>query len=382
MLGLITTRIVIDALVARFALAGRGRGFWRALGATIVADVAVALASPPLTYWMASRSEGSPVHRTFVTAVAGLGVLAAMLLIWTAAMALIARPRPLARAGAAALLLCITALAELCGLGLVQDRLNDPARVTVWDVRLGDLPLSFHNLRVCCIGDMHLHRGADRRGIRRRLRAVAALKPDLILFVGDYAGNSRYESDAAVFIAQCHAPLGVYAVLGNHDRWAGQERSLRALRRAGVRVLVNENVALRHPYGAIYLAGVNDPYTGAADLDAALTGVPRGACVILMSHSPDIIARAKARGVSLVVAGHTHGGQIDVPFIGPPVVLSRFGSEYAHGLFYRGKTAMFVTRGAGEIFPYARLNCPREVALLVLWQPRIPRVRVGPIVGP
>jgi predicted MPP superfamily phosphohydrolase len=368
-IALVAIRIVTDALVARFALSAPGRGFWRAFGATIVADAAVALVSPPLIYWMASRSEGSPVHRTFATAAAGVGVLAVMLFIWGAAMWLIARPRPrrFARAGGVALVLCVTALAELCALGFVQEQTNAPARVTVWDVRVNDLPVSFHNLRVCCIGDLHLHRAADRGVISERLRAVAALKPDLILFVGDYASNSEYESDAAAFIAQQHAPLGVYAVLGNHDRWVGQERSLRALRRAGVRVLVNENIILRrHDGSAISLAGVNDPYTGGADLDAALKGVPRGACVIVMSHSPDIITQAKARGVSLVVAGHTHGGQIVVPFIGPPVVLSRFGKEYAHGLFYRGNTAMFVTRGVGEIFPYVRLNCPREIAVLRL----------------
>jgi len=369
MILLAAIRIAVDALVARFVLGARGRAFRRVFGAILGADVVVALIASPLIYWMASRSAGSATHRLYATLAAGAVMLLAILLVWEGAiwLALRASPPSRGRVGAAATTLLLAGVVPIAAAGMVQDRLNLPAQVTSWQVGVRGLPLAFDGLRVCCIGDLHLHRGAGAAAMRARLRPLARLRPDLILFVGDYAtGDARYEAQAAEVIAEQHAPLGVYAVMGNHDRWVGEERSLRALRAAGVRVLINRSLRLTRGADTIYLAGVNDPYTWADDIDAALTDVPAEACVILMAHSPDIIERASDRAVALVLAGHTHGGQINLPLLGPPVVLSRYGSKYAWGLFREGDTTMFVTRGVGEIFPYVRFNCPREIAQLTL----------------
>jgi hypothetical protein len=369
MIILAAIRIAVDALVARFVLGVRGRAFRRAFGAILAADVVVALIASPLIFWMASRSAGSATHRLYATLAAGAVVLLAMLLVWEGAIWLALRPSPPSRrrVGAAATTLLLAGLVPIGAAGMVRAQLNAPARVTTWEVRLPNLPPALDGLQVACVGDLHVHRRVTPAALRARLRALSTVRADLILFVGDYAsGDARYEYPAAQVIAEQHAPLGVYAVLGNHDRWVGEERSLRALRGAGVRVLVNESVLLRRDGDTLHLAGVNDPYTGADDLEGALAGVPAGACVILMSHSPDIIAQAKQRDVALVIAGHTHGGQINLPLLGPPVVLSQYGSKYAWGLFREGGMAMFVTRGAGEIFPYVRLNCPREIAVLTL----------------
>jgi len=138
------------------------------------------------------------------------------------------------------------------------------------------------------------------------------------------------------------------------------------LREAGVPALVNQSIALKRGGDTIYLAGLNDPFTGAADFSRAFEGIPQGACVILMSHTPDIIDEAQARGAALVVAGHTHGGQVCLPFLGALIARSEYGRRYAHGLFYRDRTALLVTRGVGEIAPYVRFNCPREIAELTL----------------
>ncbi|HUT73278.1 MAG TPA: metallophosphoesterase [Armatimonadota bacterium] len=364
----VVARIAVDALIARFVLGVCSRAFRRALGAILVADVVVALIASLLIYWMANRSAGSATHRLSATLGAGAVMLLMILLVWEGAIWLALRPSPPSRCrvGAAAALLLLAGLGPITAAGTVQDRLNLPARVTNWQVPVRGLPPAFDGLRVCCIGDVHLHRGDGSTAMRARLRPLARLRPDLILFVGDYAtGDARYEAQAAQVIAEQRAPLGVYAVLGNHDRWIGEADSLRALRGARVRVLVNESIALKRGGEALYVAGVNDPYTGGDDLDAALSGAPAKSCVILLAHSPDIIAQARGR-VALVLAGHTHGGQINLPLMGPPVVLSRYGNRYAHGLFREGTTAMFVTRGAGEIFPNVRFNCPREIALLTL----------------
>jgi predicted MPP superfamily phosphohydrolase len=369
MIALGMIRIAVDALVSRLVLRLHGRGFWRGLAAIAGGDAAIAVAAPSFIYWVANMSAGSTTHKTYATLAAGAVVLVAALLIWEVAIWLGTRPeRPTRqRVGAAAAALLLGAAIPVVAVGAVQTRLNAPAAVTYRDVTVHGLPPAFDGLRVCCVGDLHLFRWADGAAMRRRLAPIVAAKPDLILFVGDYAtGDARYERSAAQIIAEKRAPLGVYAVLGNHDRWVGEEYAVRAMREAKVPLLINENVALERGRDRLYIAGVNDPYTDADDLDAALDGIPPGGCVILLSHTPDIVADAKRRRVALVLAGHTHGGQINVPLLGPPVVLSRYGSKYAHGLFHEGATAMLVTRGVGEIAPWIRLNCPREIAVLTL----------------
>jgi len=111
---------------------------------------------------------------------------------------------------------------------------------------------------------------------------------------------------------------------------------------------------------------VDDPVTEREDLDKALAEVPDEAVSILLSHTPDIIEPATAAGVDLMVAGHTHGGQIVLPFIGPPVVPSKFGAKYAWGLFNHSGTRLAVTRGVGMITPRIRFRCRPEVVLLTL----------------
>ena len=369
MIALGVIRIAIDALVARYILRARGTSFWRGFAAIIGGDVVICAAAPSFIYWVANMSSGSTTHNTYATLAAGGITLVAALLVWEAAIRVGTRPpRPSRqRVGAAATALLLGTVVPVIAIGAVQTRLNAPVAVTPREVTVRGLPPAFEGLRVCCVGDLHLFRWADGAAMRRRLASIAAAKPDLILFVGDYAtGDARYESRAARIIAEQHAPLGVYAVLGNHDRWVGEEHAVRAMRDANVRLLINQNVTLVRGGDRLYLAGINDPYTGGDDLPGALKGVPPESCVILLSHTPDIIAEAMERGVSLVFAGHTHGGQISLPLLGPPVVLSRYGSRYAHGLFQERNTAMFVTRGVGEIAPWIRLNCPREIAVLTL----------------
>ena len=371
---LVVARLLVNALICRLTLGLRGQRLWRGAAMTLGADAIIAALAMGLLAFASTRISSPFREKTpLVLALAAFGLIAA-LLIWEGAIRLAARPTPVPRRrlGAAALALLLTALlvgaaALFPAFAATRRGASAPAQVTHYDVRVSGLPGAFDGLRVCLVSDLHLGPHADVAAIRGRLRPLASVNADLMLFLGDYATAwPRGENQVAPIIAEQRAPLGVYAILGNHDRWLGEERSLRALRGAGVRVLVNDSVALTRGGDTLYLAGVDDPYTGADDLQAALAGVPQGSCVILMSHSPDIIAKARARRVALVVAGHTHGGQVNLPLIGPLLVRSQYGTKYAHGLFHEGRTAMFVTRGVGEIFPYIRLNCPREIAVLTL----------------
>jgi hypothetical protein len=112
---------------------------------------------------------------------------------------------------------------------------------------------------------------------------------------------------------------------------------------------------------------VNDSaYTGKADLAAALAGIPEGVVVILLSHAPTIVRDPLAGRAALILAGHTHGGQVVLPVIGPLYVPSRLGRRHAAGLHRIGNAWLFITRGVGEIIPPLRINCPPEIALLTL----------------
>ena len=388
--ALAALRFLLDALICRVAAGLRGARVWRAAAIVLVADAIILALGSLLLYWAGTTRSGAPARHTWWLALTSAGlVLVGMLLLWEGAIRLAARPQPVSRRrlGAAALALLLTGFlvlvaAMLPGSNLTSRSAGAPAQVTHWEVEVSGLPAAFNGLRVCLVSDLHLGPNASVADIRGRLRPLKNIKADLLVFLGDYASRwPRGEDQVAPVIGEQRAPLGVYAVLGNHDRWLGEEHSLRALRGAGVRVLVNENIPITRGGERIYLAGIDDPYSGGGDIDATLAGIPPGACVILMSHTPDIIGTAEARHIALVVAGHTHGGQIVVPIIGAPVVRSQYGNKYAHGLFYvgaagprsgpargatPGPTAMFVTRGVGEIFPYVRFNCPREIAVLKL----------------
>jgi predicted MPP superfamily phosphohydrolase len=116
----------------------------------------------------------------------------------------------------------------------------------------------------------------------------------------------------------------------------------------------------------LWLVGLGDAWTGGADLDRARADVPEGATTILLSHSPDVIEEAATRGVSLVLSGHLHGGQIVIPFAGPVVGMSKFGTRFAWGHFHIGDTQLIVSRGLGEEGVPLRLFCPPEIVVLTL----------------
>ena len=167
------------------------------------------------------------------------------------------------------------------------------------------------------------------------------------------------------------APLGVFAVLGNHDFWSGPEvtRAVdQGLADLGVQVLRNRSTALEREGQTLVLAGVDDYWADSYNLKRAMDGVERDNCLILLSHNPDVNEDVDALGlrVDLMLAGHTHGGQIVLPFIGAPFLPSSFGQKYRAGLVRDGERLTYVSRGLGVYLVPFRLNCPAEVTRLTL----------------
>jgi predicted MPP superfamily phosphohydrolase len=196
---------------------------------------------------------------------------------------------------------------------------------------------------------------------------VNASEPDLVLLAGDYVihgiagGTFVPPEDIAPVLAGLEAPLGVFAVLGNHDWWLDGPRVRLALESAGIRVIDDEAV---RPSG-FWLVGLGDLWEAPPDIPAVLEAIDDAAPVIAFTHNPDVFPQMPPR-VALTLAGHTHGGQVRFPILGAPVVPSSYGQRYAHGHVVENGRHLFVTSGLGTSIIPARFRVPPEVALLRL----------------
>ena len=265
--------------------------------------------------------------------------------------------------GALAAFSYLTGLAILLRFG---PRPRD-VQVTRLDLLLPNLPAAFDGYRILHISDLHASLYLSVARLRARL-AVAADEPrDLVVFTGDLTSDLPRLDGAAAALAGLTAPGGALAVLGNHDNWLSAREVQEALRRRGIRPLVNAHVVIARNGGKLVIAGVDNPaYANRDDLAAALEGVGEEEVVILLCHAPEIILRPRAARAALILSGHTHGGQIVLPLLGPLYVPSRLGRRYASGLHQLEHGWLYINRGLGEIFPPLRVLCPPEIAVVTL----------------
>lgn len=262
-------------------------------------------------------------------------------------------------------------------LRLVRHRLAPPA----WP---RDLPLT-----IAMIADPHA--GGPHTSLRRLARAVAltnAVAPDLVVLMGDYLADHRFVTDrptmgqVAQVLAGLRAPLGVHAILGNHDWWedaaaqAGRKplpEAAEAFAAAGLPVMHNELRRLEHRGRTVFLAGLGSQWAyrgrggglrGAHDLAGTLAGIEAGAPSVLLAHEPDIFP-AVPDHVGVTLSGHTHGGQVRV--LGySPLVPSRFGNRYAYGAVEEAGRHLVVSGGLGNSMLPVRLGMPPEVTVVEL----------------
>src|SRR5205823_9100323 len=154
---------------------------------------------------------------------------------------------------------------------------------------------------------------------------------------------------------------GVFACLGNHDYFGDAERLVAALEAAGVRVLRNQWQLVGGGDQRIVIAGVDDTWAGRADLPRALARRPADVFTLLLAHDPDLFEEAAAHAVPLTLSGHTHGGQLAVPFAAQRWNLARLITRFTAGLYRDGKSVLYVNRGAGTTGPPIRLGVPSEI---------------------
>ena len=233
---------------------------------------------------------------------------------------------------------------------------------------LDTLPTSCHGLRIVQISDIHHGLFLPKEWLSDAVKKANRLKPDIIALTGDYVTYSRRNiGPAAEILGRLRARFGVYAVLGNHDFRVDADAVTSALRSQHIDVLRNRHVDLRLGGESLYLAGVDD-YGYGADLRRAVKGIPSEAARVLLAHNPRIIHLASRHGVSLVLSGHTHGGQVNIPLLGTVYGKSPERLRYKIGWDRMGATQIYVSRGIGTIVLPCRLRCPAEITHLELLQ--------------
>lgn len=236
-------------------------------------------------------------------------------------------------------------------------------RAVTWEAFPPGWPRALDGFSVVQVSDLHHNRYAGARYLERLRKTALALKPDLFAFTGDYVSDRRFIPEVMRFLKGWKAPLGCYAILGNHDHWADAEAVRRGLRKAGIRLLENETVLVRRRGAVLAITGVDDIWAGKRE-DAKLEK-PKADAHLLLAHQPDHAYLAQQLGVHLALMGHTHGGQIRFPWIGPLVIPADEGRKLAAGFQRRRNTLFFINSGIGA-YPPLRVLCPPEVVKLVL----------------
>lgn len=265
--------------------------------------------------------------------------------------------------------------ASLGGLALYSGEISrHELSVEEHTLHLRRLPDAFRGMRIVQISDFHYAQYTEGWFLREVVQHVNRLKPDLVLMTGDfisfgplsYAHARRDVPECAAILSEIECPLR-YASLGNHDCTIGAEYVTHPLSEHDIPVLVNQAVALERDGQRLWLAGLGsaccrDADPAAAIPSAALTGKEP---VIVLAHEPDILPEVSRYNADLMLSGHTHGGQVRLPFL-PPFVLPPYGQNYVEGLFRHGPTQLYVNRGIGAVGVPFRLNCPPEITLLTL----------------
>lgn len=252
--------------------------------------------------------------------------------------------------------------------------LIEPNRLIVHQesIKIDNWPKELGGLRIALIADVHS--GApfvNDQKLQQIVELTNQQNPDLIVLLGDYMSPNSWHSHrvepevTAAGLKSLRAPLGVYSVLGNHDWWYNGEKVRHAFEQNGIPVLEDEVTEIKWHDNTFWLAGLADLWTRPQHISETIAKVPPGATVVALTHNPDIFPRVP-QSVPLLLAAHTHGGQVNIPLVGTPIVPSRFGSKYTSGLVFENGHHMFVTTGIGTSILPLRFRVPPEIVILTI----------------
>ncbi|WP_211746501.1 metallophosphoesterase [Paenibacillus sp. Marseille-Q4541] len=246
----------------------------------------------------------------------------------------------------------------------------EPRRLEVEHVelRLPRLPKAFQGMKIAHFSDMHLGFHMDVSDMERLASALERQSPDLICFTGDMLeGRAEPMRECIPLLKAMKAPLGKYAVLGNHDyRGREYERLAQMYREAGFTLLVNKHVTVERAGERMAIVGLDDALNGVPDPELARKGLSKGTFALLLMHEPDYADFAKEYDYDLQLSGHSHGGQVRAPFFGA-LTTPRGSQKYIQGLYYTGEEGssmpVYVNRGVGMTQLPIRFLCRPELTI-------------------
>lgn len=242
------------------------------------------------------------------------------------------------------------------------------------ELTLPRLESAFAGFRLAQISDLHISNAVTAEDIAAAVEVVLDSQPDLVAITGDFL---HYDQDLDRFTKELGAVLRnlsqnveTIAVLGNHDYWVSAAETAQMLRRAGIRLLVNQSISLSRGSSQLHFVGVDDVWDGKPRPREALRGVSDRGAVVLLAHEPDYADVSARNGrFDLQISGHSHGGQVIFPLIGPPI-RPYLAKKYPLGLYQVGEMFQYTNRGVGLTAPYVRLNCRPEITIFT-FQPKI-----------
>jgi len=235
------------------------------------------------------------------------------------------------------------------------------------EVRVRGLDPKFDGFTIAQLSDLHIGALTPLWWGRRWARAANDTNADIVVVTGDMVTSGvDFHEDIASLIGELRGKEGVYVIMGNHDYFGQGEPLMSLLKARGAQVLRNEKKLFSRDEAGLYLAGIDDTWTQRANMDAALADRSEGVPTVLLAHDPDRFPDAVERHVDVVLSGHTHGGQIAVPFLGRFINASTLAHRYHIGVYEDGDSTLYVHGGLGTTGPPIRLGVAPTIALITL----------------
>ena len=249
---------------------------------------------------------------------------------------------------------------SLNGLGQIE--------ITRVNLSLPRLGAAFHDYKLVQISDLHIGTWLNRSRLEGVVEMINREEPDLVAITGDFVtyDPDEFEEDLVGALQKLEPRDSSVAILGNHDHWTDPVLIRRILHQSNVIDLSNHVLTLRRGEDSLHIAGVDDTMEKLDDLDFVLEQIPEEGAAILLAHEPDFARKSASSGrFDLQLSGHSHGGQIVLPLVGPPV-LPPLGRKYPKGFYKIKDMHLYTNRGIGTTSIRLRINCPPEIAVLAL----------------
>jgi len=255
-------------------------------------------------------------------------------------------------------------------VGVAYSTVIEPGWIEVTPVSLSlpGLAPEFCGFRIVHLSDIHMGDWMNAARLDEVVRLANEQSPDLVAITGDFITRraASHMRDLVCGLSCLTARDGVVAVLGNHDHWSGAQAVRGVLADSGVCELGNDFRTLRRASAQLHIAGVDDIIAGCDRLDLLLGRLPTAGVAILLAHEPDFADESAATGrFALQLSGHTHGGQIVAPLVGP-LLLPALGRKYPSGCYQVGSMIQYTNRGVGVVSPFVRINCRPEITVFKL----------------